>query len=132
MAGVITAPVGTADLSEPCPSLALINGVLRVTDTGPVVTTTPQEKVCTYKPNANSILGIIVSFSYTTRAEFKTNEKKVAAEGLPVVTVTGLGNAAWRTKRGGEVSVLRGNLQLDVISPFNKPAQVESLIRHII
>jgi len=126
-----TAPVGTADVSLACPSLSVVNSALRATVTGPVVSITPEEKVCTYKQNASSIVGIIVSFSHTTKAEFKNGEKNVAAHGLPVVTVPNLGNAAWRTKRGGEVATLRGKIQVDVISPFNTPSQIEALIRQI-
>src|ERR1700722_20255854 len=73
--GATTTPLGTADTSQACPSLALVKSSLHVTVTGPVVSITPQEKVCTYKQNADSIVGIIVSFSQTTRAEFKAGEK---------------------------------------------------------
>jgi hypothetical protein len=129
--GTTTTPLGTADVSQACPSLDVITAALHVTVTGPVVSVTPQEKVCTYKQNADSIVGIIVSFSHTTKAEFKAGEKNAVAHDLPVVTVPGLGNAAWRTKKGGEVAVLRGKSQVDVISPFNTPAQVEALVRQI-
>jgi hypothetical protein len=123
------APSGNATVSMSCPSVAVVNAALGQADTGPVVSGTPQYKVCTYQGPA---LSTTVTVSVGTPLEFGAAEQNVTSHGLTVVTVPDLGAEAWATRGSGVLAVLKGTTQVQITSPLSSTAQLETLARQIL
>jgi len=96
---------------------------------GPVVSGTSKSKVCTYRGGPVSTK---ITISIATDAEFRATEQTVAAAGVTVITVPGLGDNAWATQDSGGVAVLKGDTAVQVTAPLASSAQVEALAAQII
>jgi hypothetical protein len=112
-----------------CPAAAIVNAALGQHDSGPVVSGTAIYEICTYK--GSGVIPTTVTISEGTRAEFATSEHNVAAR-LTVGSVPGLGDEAWGPKGVGTVFVLKGSVQVEVLSPLSTDAQVQALARQLI
>jgi hypothetical protein len=112
-----------------CPSAAMVNTALGQHDSGPVVSGTSVYEICTYK--GSGVIPTKVTISEGTRTEFAASEHNVAAS-LTVVSVPGLGDEAWGLKGAGTVFVLKGSVQVEVLSPLSTDTQVQALARQII
>jgi len=73
-----------------------------------------------------------VSISVNTPAGFKVDKQNVANGHITLSTVPGLGDENYLVAGVGEVFVLKGNTQVEVMAPGATDAQVESLAGQII
>jgi hypothetical protein len=126
--GPPNAPPASTALKK-CPSVAIVNAALGQHDSGPVVSGTAVYEICTYK--GSGVIPTKITISEGTHTEFVASEHNVAA-GLTVVSVPGLGDEAWAPSGTGSVFVLKGSVQVEVLSPLSTPAQVQALARQII
>jgi hypothetical protein len=120
-------PSATGSL-PPCPSASVVNAALGQSDTGPVVSGTPQFKICTYK--GSSPVSTKVTISVNTPTGFKADEKNVA-KGFTLATVPGLGDDNYGLSGVGEVFVLKGNTQVEILAPGTTDAQDDALVNQI-
>jgi hypothetical protein len=93
-------------------------------------TATGSKRTCTYKTTFVVPTTIIFGAPVTTAA-FAASQK-AAGKGVTVVTVHGLGNAAWAVKAGNGLAVLEGALDIVISAPQTTDAELEALARKIL
>jgi len=120
---------GTGSLPA-CPSASVVNAALGQSNTGPAVSGTSQYEICTY--SGSGPVPTKVSISVNTPAGFKVDKQNVANGHITLSTVPGLGDENYLVAGVGEVFVLKGNTQVEVMAPGATDAQVESLAGQII
>ena len=113
----------------PCPSASVVNAALGESTTGPVVSGTSQYKICTY-PGGGPV-PTKISISVNTPAGFRTDEQNVA-KSITLSTVPGLGDANYSVPGVGEVFVLKGHTQVEILAPGTTDAQDDALVNQII
>jgi hypothetical protein len=107
----------------------VVNAALGRSDTGPVVSGTSQYKICTYR--GGGPVPTRITISVNTPAGFKTDEENVA-KGITLATVPGLGDANYYAPGVGEVFVLKGNTQVEILAPGSTDGQDDALVNQII
>ena len=117
-----------------CPSASVVTATLKhkvskVTSTAST-TATGSNRICTYKTSAPAPTTIRFG-SPVTRAAFAASQK-AAGKGVVVITVHGLGDAAWAVKAGNGLSVLKGTLDIVFSAPETTDAELEALARKIL
>jgi hypothetical protein len=141
VAVVVSATPATASTpsptSRPCPSASLVNAALGQHDGSPVTTTTAYSKTCTY-PGRTRLSSVSVTFQEDSASQFATDESAVTKTGLKIITVHGLGQAAWTTGLG-DLYVFDGHEQIKIhalvvgiTSPSTATAKVEALARKLL
>ena len=124
------APSGSATRAlPPCPPASVVNAALGETTTGPVVTGTSEYKICTYR--GGGPVPTKISISVNTPAGFRTDEQNVA-KSITLSTVPGLGDANYYHPGVGEVFVLKGTTQVEILAPGTTDAQDDALVNQII
>jgi len=123
------APAASGSLPS-CPSASVVNAALGQSDTGPVVSGTSTYKICTY-PGSGPV-PTKVSISENTPAGFKAGKQDVSNSGITVTTVPGLGDQNYLLSGAGEVFVLKGDTEVEVMAVGTTDAQVETLARQLI
>ena len=124
------APSGSATRAlPPCPPASVVNAALGETTTGPVVTGTSEYKICTYR--GGGPVPTKISISVNTPAGFRTDEQNVA-KSITLSTVPGLGDANYSVPGVGEVFVLKGTTQVEILAPGTTDAQDDALVNQII
>ena len=133
---IVAAAAAAASTPVPktCPSAATITATLKqkvskVTSTA-ATTSKGSNRVCTYKTSL-PVPTTIRFGSPVTKAAFETSQK-AAAKGTTVVSVHGLGSAAWVVKAGNGLSVLEGTLDIVISAPETTDAELEALARKIL
>jgi hypothetical protein len=114
-----------------CPSVSAVNAALGQSNTGPVVTGTAQDEICTYSGGGGP-LNTKVAISVSSPSIFSAEEQAVTSHGLTVVKVPGLGDQAYATQGGGFLNVLTGSTQFTITAPLTTLTQDEALARQII
>ena len=117
-----------------CPSASLVTATLKhkvskVTSTA-ASTKSGSSRTCVYKTSA-PVPTTIRFGSPVTAAAFAASQK-AASKGVAVVTVHGLGDAAWAVKAGNGLSVLTGTLDIVISAPQTTDAELEALARKIL
>jgi hypothetical protein len=107
-----------------------VSAALGQSDTGPVVSGTSLYKICTYR--GGGPIPTKVSISVNTPAGFATDRQNVAKSGITLATVPGLGDANYSLSGAGEVFVLKGNTQVEVMAPGTTDGQDDALVNQII
>ena len=120
----------TTPVPKACPATSLVNAELKEKNKAVVTTTTATGgRICTYAGNA--VVPTTIRFGETTPAAFAASQK-AASKGVAVVSVKGLGTAAWVVKRGNGLSVLAGTLDITISAPSTTPAELEALARKLL
>jgi hypothetical protein len=108
-----------------CPKASVLTSALGQPESGPVVSGTPQSRICTYTGAGG--VHTTLTISSATPATFQAAEQAAANQGVTVVTVRGLGDQAWAAQGGGSLTWLRNNAQVQISSPGTATAQLEDL-----
>ncbi|HXY17139.1 MAG TPA: hypothetical protein VEH79_03090 [Gaiellaceae bacterium] len=112
-----------------CPPASVLKAALGQQDKAPVMTTTPYARICTYK--GTGIIPTKITFQEDTTQTFAAGEKAAAAF-APVLTVKGLGKAAWGPKVGGGLYVFVGTYSIKILAPLVSTAKLEVLARKLL
>jgi hypothetical protein len=115
-----------APASKTCPSAATVNAALGTHAKGPVVSSTPYSKTCTY--SGSGISSPKITFQEDSLAAFQHDEKAV---GSLAVNVKGLGQAAWTTN-GGSLYVYANGIQYKILALLVATPRLEALARKLI
>jgi hypothetical protein len=129
-AALVLAPVSTAasPTAAACPSASVVSAALKQKDKTPTSSTTAFSKTCTY--TGSGLVPTKITFQKDTSATFAAGEKAVSA--LEIVKVTGLGQAAWTTKAGGDLEVYKSGETVKILSPLTPASELEALARKLI
>jgi hypothetical protein len=117
-----------------CPPASVVSATLKhkvskVTSTT-ASTATESKRTCTYKTSV--VVPTTITFGSPVTAAAFAASQKAAGKGVAVVTVHGLGNAAWAVKRGNGLAVLKGTLDIVISAPETTDAELEALARKIL
>ena len=108
---------------------ALTLHVTAVTTTT-AATATGSKRTCVYKTTF-PVPDTIVFGSPVTAAKFAATQA-AAATGVAVVTVHGIGTAAWAIKAGNGMAVLTGTLEIVISAPATTDTELEALAKKIL
>jgi uncharacterized secreted protein with C-terminal beta-propeller domain len=117
-----------------CPTTSLVSATLKQKvsklSSTTATTATGSKRTCVYTTNLAAPTTII--FGSPVSAAAFTASQKAAAKGVTVVSVKGLGNAAWVVTRGNGLSVLTGTLDIVISAPETTDAELEALAHKIL
>ena len=120
----------TSPTKIPCPAASLLDSALGVSVKAPTSTIySVYAKTCSYAGTKGQS-PIRVEFQTDTAATFAASEK--AVKNLGVVTVKGLGQAAWTLKVGGDLYVYDNGVTLKIIAPLIATPTLEALARKLL
>ena len=128
LSALALASPSAAAISTSCPKASVVNAALGQKGKGPLTTTTPYSKTCTYP--GSGIVPTKITFQKDTAATFAAGEK--AASVLGIVKLKGLGQAAWAPKAGGGIYVFEGGETVKILSPLTSIAKLEVLVRKLL
>jgi hypothetical protein len=117
-----------------CPSTSVVAATLKqkVSKVASAFTSssTGSKRTCTY--TTSFVVPTTITFGSPVTAAAFAASQKAASKGVPVVTVHGLGNAAWAVKAGNGLAVLKGTLDIVISAPKTTDAELEALARKIL
>ena len=129
-AATTSTSAGASGSLASCPSASVVNAALGQSDTGPVVSGTSTYEICTY--SGSGPVPTKVSISKNTPNGFQAGKQAVANGSITVSTVPGLGDENCLISGVGELFVLKGNTEVEVMAPGTTDAQVEALASQLI
>jgi hypothetical protein len=134
VSGASFAARSASPVPKTCPSTSVVAATLKekVSKVASAFTSgsTGSKRTCTYT-TAFVVPTRITFGSPVTAAAFAASQK-AASKGVPVVTVHGLGDAAWAVKAGNGLAVLKGTLDIVISAPKTTDAELEALARKIL
>jgi hypothetical protein len=115
-----------------CPPASVVAATLKqkIRKVTSVVASTGSKRTCTYK--TSFVVPTTITFGSPVTARTFAASQKAASKGVAVITVHGLGNAAWAVKRGNGLAVLKGTLDIVISAPKTTVAELEALARKIL
>jgi len=122
------ASLAASPTAATCPSASVVSAALKQKDKTPTTITTSYSKTCTYP--GGGIVPTKITFQQDTASTFAAGEK--AASALGIVKVSGLGQAAWATKAGGDLEVYKSGETVKILSPLTPASELEALARKLI
>jgi hypothetical protein len=130
---VATVAAGPASAGSPattkCPSAALVGGALGQKLKAPTSQAFTYAKICLYR--GSGVVPTRVEFQQDTSSTFAAGKANAAALGT-VVSVRGLGKAAYGTKTGGFLAVFLGNESIRITAPLVPLSKLEVLARKLV
>ena len=117
-----------------CPSTSVVASTLKqkVSKVSSTLSSssTGSKRTCTY--TTSFVVPTKITFGSPVTAAAFAGSQKAASKGVPVVTVHGLGDAAWAVKAGNGLAVLKGTLDIVISAPQTTDAELEALARKIL
>lgn len=129
----LAAPFGSP-VPKTCPSTSVVASTLKQKVSKVASTfsssSTGSKRTCTY--TTSFVVPTKITFGSPVTAAAFAASQKAASKGVAVVSVHGLGDAAWAVKAGNGLAVLKGTLDIVISAPQTTDAELEALARKIL